>query len=84
MPLRQLHRSHGTEPRPKTQEAPANPFQMFTPKLKMKSIEPVGSYALRIEWSDGHNTGLYSYDHLRHICPCPICRNTAQPPSSVQ
>ncbi len=56
---------------------------MFTPKLKMNSIEPVGSYALRIEWSDGHNTGLYSYDHLRHICPCPVCRNTA-PASSVR
>lgn len=47
---------------------------MFTPRLKMNAIEPVGTYALKISWSDGHDTGLYSYDHLREICPCPECR----------
>ncbi len=65
--------SHGTEPRAKITEqpaAPASPFQMFTPRLKMNSIEPVGNYAIKIDWSDGHKTGLYSFDHLRSICPC--------------
>jgi DUF971 family protein len=69
--------AHGTEPRQKTTEvpqAPASPFQMYTPKPKMLSIEPVGNYALRINWSDGHNTGIYSYEHLRVICPCEVCR----------
>jgi DUF971 family protein len=66
--------SHGTEPRKKTTDAPGSPFQMFTPKLKMNAIEPVGTYALKISWSDGHNTGLYSYDHLREICPCAECK----------
>jgi DUF971 family protein len=72
--------THGTTPRPKTTStpaAPANPFQMYTPRQRMVDIEPVGSYALRIVWSDGHNTGIYSYDHLRHICPCPECRAKA-------
>jgi len=46
---------------------------MFQPKLRMESIEEVGSYAIRIRWSDGHGTGIYSYDHLRSICPCPAC-----------
>ena len=36
-------------------------------------IDPVGAYALRFNWSDGHNTGIYSYDHLRKICECPEC-----------
>lgn len=27
-------------------------------------IEPVGNYAIRIDFSDGHNTGLYSWDLL--------------------
>jgi DUF971 family protein len=40
----------------------------------MLSIEPVGTYAMRISWNDGHNTGIYSYDHLREICPCPQCQ----------
>ena len=72
--------THGTTPRPKTMSAPAapaSPFKMFTAKQRMVEIEPVGSYALRIVWSDGHNTGIYSYDHLRHICPCPECRAKA-------
>ena len=68
--------SHGTEPRPKTAAASGepNPFQMYAPKIKMLSIEPVGTYAMRISWNDGHNTGIYSYDHLREICPCPQCQ----------
>jgi DUF971 family protein len=70
--------SHGTEPRRKTSEAPGSPFPMFTPKLKMLSIEPVGTYAMKISWSDGHNTGIYSYDHFREICPCPECRAAKQ------
>jgi len=65
--------THGTEPRAKS-SAVANPFQMYKPKDKMLGIEPVGNYALRIEWNDGHNTGIYSYDHLRSICPCPECQ----------
>ena len=29
----------------------------------------VGNYALRIEWSDKHDTGIYSFQYLREICP---------------
>lgn len=29
----------------------------------------VGNYALKIEWSDGHDTGIYSWEYLREICP---------------
>ena len=65
--------AHGTEPRKKTTEA-SGPFQMYKPKTKMVNIEPVGNYALRIIWNDGHSTGIYSYDYLRQICPCPECR----------
>jgi DUF971 family protein len=27
----------------------------------------VGNYAVRFDFSDGHNTGLYSYDYLRRL-----------------
>jgi len=73
--------THGTEPRPKRHAggsvAPANPFQMYKERDRMVNIEPVGNYALRIIWNDGHSTGIYSYDHLRQICPCPECRAKA-------
>jgi DUF971 family protein len=74
--------THGTEPRPKMTEgggaSPANPFQMYKPRERMVNIEPVGNYALRIVWVDGHAAGIYSYDHLRQICPCPECRAKRQ------
>jgi DUF971 family protein len=63
--------AHGTPPRKPEAE---NPFQMYKPRLTMLGVEPVGNYAIRINWSDGHNTGIYSYDHLRAICPCAECR----------
>jgi DUF971 family protein len=33
----------------------------------------VGNYALQISWSDGHSTGIYSFEYLRAVCPCPAC-----------
>ncbi|MBS0631322.1 MAG: DUF971 domain-containing protein [Verrucomicrobia bacterium] len=29
--------------------------------------EQVGNYAIRFDFSDGHRTGLYSYDYLRKL-----------------
>jgi DUF971 family protein len=46
---------------------------MYTRKLKMDAVEPVGNYAIRIQWSDGHGSGIYSFEHLRKICPCDAC-----------
>jgi DUF971 family protein len=46
---------------------------MFKPALKMLAVEGVGNYAIRINWSDGHNSGIYSYEHFRSICPCKQC-----------
>jgi len=36
-------------------------------------INLVGRYAISVEWSDGHNTGIYAFGYLRERCPC--CRN---------
>lgn len=69
--------AHGTEPARTNYSKPsppASPFQMYQPALKMLSVEPVGTYAIRIAWSDGHSSGIYSWDHLRSICPCDACR----------
>lgn len=34
-----------------------------------EKAELVGNYALRIEWKDGHSTGIYDYELLRSLCP---------------
>ena len=72
--------AHGTEPQKTNYAAePKNLFPMYTPALKMLSVEPVGSYAIRMSWSDGHSTGIYSFDHLRKICPCEECKAAREP-----
>jgi DUF971 family protein len=45
--------------------------------VKPTGIELVGNYALHFAWSDGHASGIYSYDLLRSICPCADCRSAA-------
>jgi DUF971 family protein len=51
----------------------ASPFQMYKPRACIQEVEQVGHYALRFFWNDGHSTGIYSYEYLRSICPCPDC-----------
>lgn len=51
--------------------APALP--MFKPRVTARGAKPIGNYALQIEFSDGHTTGIYSYGYLRSICPCADC-----------
>jgi len=35
--------------------------------IEIRSIEPVGSYAVQPQFSDGHNTGIYSWDYLYEL-----------------
>jgi len=42
--------------------------------IMVQDIEAVGRYALRFKWSDGHDTGIYSYSALRRLCQCDICQ----------
>lgn len=36
-------------------------------------IQPVGRYAIQIEWSDGHASGIYPFRRLRELCGCAEC-----------
>jgi len=42
--------------------------------IMLQDIEPVGRYALQFKWSDGHDTGIYSYTLLRRLCQCDVCQ----------
>ena len=35
--------------------------------LKVEGLEAIGSYAVRIAWSDGHSSGLYTWETLRRL-----------------
>lgn len=41
--------------------------------VKPLTVQLVGGYAMRITWSDGHDTGIYTWEHLAGLCPCPRC-----------
>lgn len=36
--------------------------------LTIQDVELVGRYALCFRWSDGHQTGIYSFRYLRELC----------------
>ncbi|HXZ43351.1 MAG TPA: DUF971 domain-containing protein [archaeon] len=45
-------------------------------EIQVTEIKPIGRYAINFVWSDGHDSGIYSYTFLRETCPCPICRGS--------
>jgi len=51
-------------------ELAANPRESAPPA----TFTPVGRYAVGIVFSDGHDTGIFSYRFLRRFCPCAQCR----------
>ncbi|MES2123885.1 MAG: DUF971 domain-containing protein [Gemmatimonadota bacterium] len=43
--------------------------------VRPDAVELVGAYGIRVRWSDGHSTGIYTFRVLRESCPCPACRS---------
>ncbi len=33
----------------------------------IQSVDPIGNYAIRIHFDDGHNTGIYTWDYLLQL-----------------
>lgn len=40
-------------------------------ELMIADVSIVGRYALNFRWSDGHETGIYSFRYLREFCDSP-------------
>ena len=38
--------------------------------IRPLSVGLVGSYGLKVNWSDGHGTGIYTFEKLLAWCPC--------------
>jgi DUF971 family protein len=67
--------------RDKSGRAPGEPklkaqalLQMYEAPPRPVEVTPVGKYALKFKWNDGHEAGLYSWDYLRRVCQCGQCR----------
>jgi DUF971 family protein len=43
------------------------------PQVQAKQIELVGQYAILIQWSNGHSTGISNFRELRANCPFDAC-----------
>jgi DUF971 family protein len=41
----------------------------YAAPITIERAEMVGNYALRIEWSDQHDAGIYSFRYLRELAP---------------
>jgi DUF971 family protein len=59
-------------------DAPADPFRVLSASEaaavpELSDIAPVGRYGIKLIWADGHSTGIFSYEFLRGLCPCPEC-----------
>ncbi len=42
-------------------------LQVGKENVGIDALEPVGNYALKIRFDDGHDTGLYTWDYLREL-----------------
>jgi DUF971 family protein len=65
-PCASCKEKHGPQP-----PQPANLLTVLKPAeaqpLKITGMEPVGNYAYSIQFSDGHDTGIYTLDMLREL-----------------
>lgn len=59
---------------------PKAALPLYKPTPRPQKIEPVGRYAIRFEWNDGHTSGIYSWHWLRSHCTCQDCRRTREGP----
>ncbi len=51
---------------------------LISDDVTYNNFEKVGNYAVTFSWSDGHVTGIYSYEFLKKICECEECGGEKQ------
>jgi DUF971 family protein len=49
--------------------------------ISITSAAMVGNYAVRFAFTDGHDTGIYTFERLAQLCPCDRCRSTSPGPT---
>ena len=66
------------EEREKTGRAPGEPkpvppqtFPLYRAPARPRKAEPVGRYAVKFYWNDGHESGIYAWEYLRRLPEAP-------------
>ena len=54
-------------------EKPKTLLVMYEAPVRPAETTPVGRYAIRFKWTDGHESGIYSWEYLRRVCQCAEC-----------
>jgi DUF971 family protein len=59
-------------------DKPPDPFRILSEEQlragppRPAAMNPVGYYAYKVVWTDGHDTGIYTLENLRELCqPLP-------------
>lgn len=63
------------EPKPEPQAL----LKMYQAPARPVDVTPVGRYALKFKWNDGHEAGIYSWEYLRRVCQCAACAEQSGP-----
>ncbi len=54
-------------------QKPGGPLVLYEAPPRPVDVTPVGKYALRFKWNDGHESGIYSWEYMRRVCQCAVC-----------
>lgn len=52
----------------------AGTTELTAEQTTLEGMQQVGNYAIVLQWADGHDTGIYTFEHLRRLCRCATCR----------
>lgn len=65
----------GSEPNLSSLASPERNYQApsVSDDIRPVRLGKVGNYGLSVQWSDGHSTGVYTYEYLKEICQCNSC-----------
>ncbi len=59
---------------------PVNKHPVSEEGYMLDKAEPVGTYALKLIWKDGHDTGIYSWEYLRKLASFKSIKRTLNEP----
>ena len=57
------------EAKPKAQTL----LPMYEAPVRPVEVTLAGKYAVKFKWTDGHESGIYSWEYLRRVCQCNVC-----------